>query len=231
MKTLEDWRLKIFILTMISSVLFISLCVIAMFFYSGGTEINPNTSGYSFFTNFFSDLGRTESPTGKTNIISQILFTMALIIINSTYIFFCSAMTFFFKEKRRDRLLSNLSRICGTFSGIFGIGITFLPINLFPEAHLFVTMIFSNSFLISLLPYIFLILYNHQYENRYSYVLIIYSIMLGIYLSLILIDFNWSSDVYLIVLATGQKITIFAGFFCCIILAFGAIKTYSNHYN
>jgi hypothetical protein len=127
--------------------------------------------------------------------------------------------------------LSNLSRIFGTFSGIFGIAITFLPTNLFPEAHLIVTMMFSNFFLISLLPYIVLILYSHHYENIYSHVLIVYSLLLGIYLSLILIDFNWSSDVYLIVLATGQKITIFSGFFCCIILAFGAIKTYSKHYN
>ena len=40
---------------------------------------SPKNAGYSFFTNFFSDLGRTVSFNGATNTTALLLFSGALI--------------------------------------------------------------------------------------------------------------------------------------------------------
>jgi hypothetical protein len=68
------WRQGIFSLTMIGCVLFVVLTIGAMLFYAGGTLIDPTTSGYSFTTNYFSDLGLTWSHARLPNTVSAILF-------------------------------------------------------------------------------------------------------------------------------------------------------------
>jgi len=54
-----------------------------MVFYRGGTITDPASAGYSFFTNFFSDLGMTVGHAGQPKTVSMVLFMVALSIARS----------------------------------------------------------------------------------------------------------------------------------------------------
>jgi hypothetical membrane protein len=57
----KSWREKAFIFGMIAAITYAILPLIAMVFYAGGTMVDPNAPGYTFWENFFSDLGMTKS--------------------------------------------------------------------------------------------------------------------------------------------------------------------------
>lgn len=217
-----------FILAMIGVTQFFGLCAIAMIFYPGGTEINPTTSGYSFFINAYSDLGRTQSLSGESNFTSRILYIIALVTVNMFFIPFYLAMTYFFSEKRIERLFSNLAAISGIISALFGITTALFPTDLFPTIHLSVAITFGVFSSIALSLYTVPILLNNSYPNRYGYVIISYAVILAIYMLMILIDPAPTTARGLLVLATGQKIILFSGFLCFSILAFGAFRRYNR---
>ena len=49
----KNWREWAFLLIMISSIQWLFLIHIAMLFYAGGTAVDPNAPGYTFWANFF----------------------------------------------------------------------------------------------------------------------------------------------------------------------------------
>ena len=100
------------------SVLFVVLTLVAMWFYPGGTVGDPDTVGYSFFRNFFSDLGRTASRLGTPNTVSAILFFVALTLAGLTLILFFAIMPSFLWRSRAARVPA----LSGTF---FGAGASF----------------------------------------------------------------------------------------------------------
>jgi hypothetical protein len=73
-----NWRRWAFVLAMAGCVQFIVLTTVAMFYYPGGTYTNHDAVGYSFWYNFFSDLGRRATFSGASNTVSHILFVTAL---------------------------------------------------------------------------------------------------------------------------------------------------------
>lgn len=62
----------------IGAIQFIIIPIIAMFFYGGGTAWDPAAEGYTFWQNFFSDLGRTFAYNSVENAISSLLFNGSL---------------------------------------------------------------------------------------------------------------------------------------------------------
>ncbi len=224
----KNWRKITFILAMTGAILYILLCSIAMIFYPGGTILNPTASGYSFFLNQMSDLGRIQSLSGEPNQISMILFMIAVIVVNIFFTPFYLAMTYFFSEKRNERVFCYLASISEIISALFGIGIAFLPVDQFPTAHLAVTIIFSIFFLIALCLVTIPILVNNSYPNRYGYVILLYAIVLAFYTIVVSMGVNLSTEQGIMMLATGQKLIIYSGFLCIFVLAFGAFKRYNR---
>ena len=53
--------------------LFVILNFISMVIYPGGTIIEPETKGYSFFYNFLSNLGESTAKNGEDNIVSSLI--------------------------------------------------------------------------------------------------------------------------------------------------------------
>ncbi|MCA1623860.1 MAG: hypothetical protein LC778_08670, partial [Acidobacteria bacterium] len=87
---------NIFRLVAVVCLLFIGLTAMAMLLYPGGTFNDQTSQGYSFFRNFFSDLGMTETRNHASNIISMILFTSALASVGiGLAIFFIAFAQFF----------------------------------------------------------------------------------------------------------------------------------------
>ncbi len=223
----KDWRRMAFFLAMIGVIQFFVLCTIAMLFYPGGTELNPNINGYSFFMNAYSDLGRIYSPSGISNTISRMLYVIALISINVLLIPFYLSMNYFFRENNTERIFSPLATICGIISALFGIGTALFPVDLFPTIHLFFALIFGLFSSLMLGFYTIPILLHQSYPNRYGYVNISYAVLLAIYMLLVLINPVPTTELELIMITTGQKLILISGFFCIFILALGAIRRYN----
>jgi len=222
----EKWKKFAFYLAIIGVVQFFVLCIIAMIFYPGGTELNPNIRGYSFFLNAYSDLGRVYSLSGELNTISRFLFVVALILINLFLIPFYLAMNSFFKGNRIESLFSSLATLSGIISVSFGIGTALYPADLYPSFHLSSAITFGIFSFFMLSFYTIPIVLNHSYPNRYGYITIFYTVLLAIYLLVILLNSPPLTEIGLIILVTGQKIVLFSGFICILVLALGAIKVY-----
>ena len=129
----KSLRQYIFLATMVGCIQFVLLTLIAMLFYPGGTHDDPAAPGYSFFNNFFSDLGLTVSPSGETSTVSFFLFTLSLTLAGLAIIlFFLTTSPALFKNTP-GRIPSLLGSIVGVLSGLFYIGIAFTPADLHLE--------------------------------------------------------------------------------------------------
>ena len=72
----------------IGILLFVILNFISMLVYPGGTIIEPDTKGYSFFYNFLSNLGEWTAKNGEDNTVSAYLFNSSMLILALSYFLF-----------------------------------------------------------------------------------------------------------------------------------------------
>ena len=217
MKT-KSLRQHIFSATMVGCIQFVLLTFIAMLFYPGGTHDNPAAPGYSFFNNFFSDLGLTVSPSGEISTVSFFLFTLSLTLAGLAIILFFLASPALFKNTP-GRIPSLLGSIVGVLSGLFYIGIAFTPADLHLEWHGNFVLLAFSSFLLVVILYTLAIFLNKDYPNRYAYVYLVFAVLLAAYLWLLFLGPN---DIR--IQATGQKVIVYAEIICMFIQAYGARK-------
>ncbi len=195
---------------MIGASQFTILTILAMIFYGGGTLNDPSSKYYSFFENYFSDLGRVNNHLGSSNLISYILFSIALIAIGLLSIPLFISGPLIMEKKSISQKLSVIGSITGIFSAICYIGIAFTPYDVLGGAHIiFVILAFGSAFYMVLF-YIPAFILNKDFPNRYVLTLIIFEIILASYIGLIF--FGPSSDTLegLLIQATGQKIVVYS---------------------
>ena len=89
--------------------LFVILNFISMLTYPGGTIIEPNTKGYSFFYNFLSNLGESTAKNGEDNIVSAYLFNSSMLTLALSYFLF-------YMSYLRIQLKFNRNKILNFFS-------------------------------------------------------------------------------------------------------------------
>ena len=93
---IKNWRQIAFIVTMINCIQSLIFTIIAMFFYTGGTFSDTNTVGFLFFSNLFSDLGRTIAHSGASNLISSMIYNTSLFLMGVLFIPFFIAIPYLF---------------------------------------------------------------------------------------------------------------------------------------
>jgi len=167
-----------------SMAVFIFLNVIAMFLYPGSNLHDITQEGYSFFDNFFSDLGRYKAYSGESNLFSCLLFNSSLCIVGVCFIMLFYKIKDIFIE---HRILSFFAAFFGAISGLSYIGVAFTPADLFldssdrPWLHIFFAhKIFESLSLASILCFI-LIIKTEKFDNKYAYGFIINGVMVGLY--------------------------------------------------
>ena len=210
-----------FLLTILSCVQFVVLTAVAMFFYPGGTFVDPLSRGYSFFRNFFSDLGRTRTHSGEPNTVSAILFFVALTLVGLGLAAFFLAMPRFF-QGRPARLLGRLGAGAGLVSGLSFIGVAFTPADLIGWLHRLFVQVAFVAFFVAVLLYIASILRTGAYPNRYALVFGAFVVLLAAYLVLLFFGPSLLSSRGLIIHATGQKMVVYAAIVAALIQAAGA---------
>ena len=98
-------------------IFFIIFHILAVLSYPGGTIHNNSTSGYSFITNFLSDLGRFISWNGNHNFYSNLFFNTSMMITGFVFSIFFIHIIYIFNIKN---VLINWISIIGTICGIAG---------------------------------------------------------------------------------------------------------------
>jgi len=217
------------ILSIIGCLQFVLLTGIAMmFFYKGGTYIDPSPLGYIFWQNYFSDLGRTVAHSGIPNTTSFLLFTIALSLWGITQIPFYITFPILFKNYPKFRKMSISGSIFGIISGISYVGIAFTPSDLTGSLHeLFVVIGFSFVFF-SIILYSYVIFKNDNYPNFYAIILTISAFILSVYFLFLFFTPNSQTPEGLLIYAVGQKFMIYTLLICNIIQGYGALKQNSS---
>jgi len=217
-------RNLIYILSIIGCLQFILLTAIAMFFYKGGTYVDPSPLGYIFWQNYFSDLGRTVAHSGIPNTTSFVLFTIALSLWGITQIPFYITFLTLFKNYPNLRKMSISGSIFGIISGISYVGIAFTPSDLTGSLHEFFVVIGFSFVFFSIILYSYVIFKNDNYPNFYAIILTISAFILSVYFLFLFFTPNSQTPEGLLIYAVGQKFMIYTLLICNIIQGYGALK-------
>ena len=220
---LSFWRKHVFTLTIIACLQFVVLTLIAMVFYPGGSLTGSTTKNYSFFKNFFSELGLIHV-NGQPNTISAILFIIALSLAGAGLIIFFIEYPQFFKQNISGKALSWIGSIFGITAGICFIGVAFSPADLYMTAHKSFVMWAFRSFMLAAIVYAIVMFRDDKYPRFYAYVLVTFAILLVLYVLLLTFGPSSRTASGLVIQVTGQKVIVYASILSVLILAWGAKK-------
>jgi hypothetical protein len=193
-----------------------------MVFYPGGTRFDPSIKGYSFFSNFISDLGLFTSYSGKSIVVSYVIFTFTMILSGISSISFYITIRDFFITKKQ-KILINLTTICGIIIGFSIIGAGLTPWDLYPELHDRFAEISFISTVITIFFYILAIFNNEAYPNHYAYVLMVYMVVSVIFTNFLIMIGPITTKDELKLIVTMQKIFSYTGTVCGLIICYGAL--------
>ena len=221
----KNWKSYSCMFIIVAGLQFVVLTILAMFLYSGGTNVDSNSQGYSFWFNFFSDLGRITAFNGEFNTISQVLFIIALTIVAISIIpFLLTLLTFYNKESGWQKILSILATFLGGFSAICFIGIGFSPADLIQGVHgNFVRFAFL-SILVVVIIYSILLIKDPDYPNLYASAFIIASVFLLYLVILQLINVAYDTPAGLALRVVSQKIVVYTAIISFSIQGYSVLK-------
>ena len=189
---------------------FVISFILAMIIYAGGTINDPESMGYSFTRNFFSDLGKFTTE----NIISAMMFNLSLIVCGWSF----AAYFFYFTKLFNQNTIIHILAKVGSFAGIIGalcfIGVGLTPHNLFLDYHIvFVNWAF-RSFLLAGISLSVVLYKDNRFENQFAMGYFIFAILTFLYV--LVLEFAPDpkiSDFALIFNVIAQKIIIFVFIF------------------
>jgi hypothetical protein len=219
------WRFGVYQFVIIGSVLFVVMTVMAMVFYPGGTLTDPSAQGYSFFGNFFSELGFLETESRADNTLSAVLFIPALTLAGMVMVFFCLAFPQFFQETRSARILSWLGSICGVIAGLCFVGTAWTPGDINLTLHIEFVMWAFRLFPLAVFFFTIAIFQTRDYPRMYAWVFVVFDILLVVYI--LLLEFGpsaWETQAGQVIQAVGQKLIVYASIFSVMIQAGGALR-------
>jgi len=210
------WQVGVFRIVVVIGLLFYLLITISMLLYPGGTKADPDTQGYSFFTNFLSDLGQTVSLSGQSNIPSMVLFIIAMILAGIATVLFSLAFTqlFTLSSSPLTIRLSHVGALCGVIAGICLIGVGVVPEDLSSWLHNFCIYAALVVFVAAYLLFFLAVVRTKGLPKRISWVYIALGIVLVVYtiISVWVTFFGPApgTPAWVIIQATGQKIIVYA---------------------
>jgi len=205
--------------------IFIILLFLSISFYSGGTLNDPNSQGYSMFRNFFSDLGILN----QQNIISVILFGLALLLCGLTFIFYFYYFMKLFSVETLNGMLGKIGAFFGILGAIFFIVVGFTPHNQIHDLHVFsVNWAFRCFFLAS--SFLTLSIFRDKsFDHRYAYGYFLFAVLIFFYI--LVLEFGPSpsdSDFALVFNVVSQKIIVIVFIFSVLFQSIGNEKMVKN---
>lgn len=218
----------IFGLAIFGALQFLILTSLAMYVYPGGTIHHPNLESYSFLYNYFSDLGRTRLFNGGTNLFCHYLFKTTLTIAGlCVMLFFLFLPTLFYRRTAFG--LSLLVALLGIYAGWCYIGIGWIPWDVSYWGHIGYVKSGFLAFLGMSILYTMAIFSHPDYPNRYAYVFLFFTLILGIQVVIMLFGPRaYRSNDALFLQAVAQKVVVYAEICCMLWQAYGAWYLYKK---
>jgi hypothetical protein len=217
------WQVGVFRLVVVIGLLFYLLITISMLLYPGGTKADPTTQGYSFFTNFLSDLGNPVSLSGQPNIPSMVLFLISMVLAGIATVLFSLAFTQLFTFSPLTISLSRLGAVCGVIAGVCLIGVGVVPEDLSSWVHNFCIYAALLIFVVAYLFFFLAIVRTKGLPKRISWVFIALGIVLIVYtiISVWVTLFGPAAGTpaWVVIMATGQKIIVYAALLALLVEA------------
>ena len=116
------------------SLQFFVLTLVAMALYPGGTHNSPDATRYLFTRNFFSDLGATQTYSGKSNLLCEVIFIIAL---GSIGLGLAATSGIWRWIGRRAAALGSAAQGFAVLAGLCFVGIAATPWNILGPPHMF----------------------------------------------------------------------------------------------
>lgn len=200
----------------IASLTFFALgTVFAMLIYPGGTNINPDTIGYAFSENFFSDLGRYKTFANEPKLMSMALFSSSLIFASiGLILYFLNAPLIF---GRTHKKLVKLGSGLGIVSSLCFAGVALTPWDLYGDMHL---IFVKSAFLTFLLTVVLYGIAVYRSKVAPIYLAMTYGAhALVVIFYLYLLFWGPAADTAdgLFIQTVGQKIVVYSQIFCMLI--------------
>ena len=147
---LSNFDTKKIIITIprIVSILFVVFQVLGMLSYPGGTIHDPETQGYSFVSNFFSDMGAYEARNGEPNYLSMIFFSISLMLVGFSFASYYVVLPIIFGKNKTNYYLSWIGSIFAFSGSICLVGTGLTPTDLVFDIHVFFANNIFHSFLL-----------------------------------------------------------------------------------
>lgn len=206
-----------------ASALFFVLTIAAMLLYPGGRVGDHESLGYSFFTNFFSDLGQTRTYGGHANYPSLVLFCIALGATGIAAAVFFLTFSRLFEPRSAARRWGGAGGIFGIFAGLCFIGVAATPWNLYLQAHnQFVLWAFRLFLLAAICSGTAAVLGPRT--RACAYVFASFSALLIAYITLLTIGPPAGTATGAAVQATAQKIIVYASVLTILVVSLLALK-------
>ena len=147
-------------------------------FYQGGHLLDSSTESYNFFRNFISDLGRTISLSGESNLVSFSIFSIGtLLLLGYLTKFLYLGISQF---KRNFGILTFIARISAVYSCFGVLGVVITPVNVpsLYALHIFfaVSMTIAIGITLGLYSYFF---YRENFVDYSILILISFFSVIG----------------------------------------------------
>jgi hypothetical membrane protein len=204
--------------------LFVTLTLIAMLTYTGGTVDNHSTNGYSFTHNFLSNLGMVTALSGRPNWVSAILFFISLGTAGVCLVIFFVLFLYLFQHSHIQTILSLVGSAFGALAGICFVGIAFAPADLARPAHIQFVMWAFRLFPLAVLFYVPVMFIDKRYPKVYAWVFAIFCLLLIGYYLLLTNGPNYNSPQGLVVQVVGQKVIAYASILSIGVQSLGAYR-------
>ena len=195
--------------------------VLSMMFYQGGTMNDPTAIGYSFTHNFFSDLGIFS----LNNIISVLLFAIALTVCGLTFNAYFYYFIKLFPEKNINGIIARLGSVAGMFGGFCFMAVGFTPSNYILDPHIFFANWAFRSFLITSILLSIALYRDNRFSRYYVGGYTIFAILILVYVLILEFAPNPGiSDFSLMFNVVSQKIIVLVFIFSVLLQSFGNSK-------
>ncbi len=152
----------------ITVIAFILLQIVGMKFYPGGTIHNPDSIGYSFSENFFSDMGAYVARNGEPNYLSMIIFAFSLTIASITYVCYYLVLPKMLGNDKLNYFFACIGSIFAFGGSICLICTGLTPTDLVFESHVFFANNIFHCFLMTAFFYSLVIFRSKLLSKRYA---------------------------------------------------------------
>ena len=218
---------RVFIVQMprLGVMLYLIFTAISIIFYAGGTVRDPDTLGYSFTQNFFSDLGKLSTD----NFLAMIFFSGSLFVVGITF-----SIYFYYLMKSYNYDSLGIMAKIGSGLGILGalcfIGVGFTPHNVLFTPHIFFVNWAFRSFLLSSLLLSIVLFKDDRLSSRYGIGYLFFA--MSIFLYILVLEFAPKpelSEISLIFNVLAQKAIVLIFLLSVLYQSFGNSKLVANN--